>query len=319
MPEPPDHYRLLGVPRTATTDEVKHAYRELARALHPDRNPDPAATARLRSINAAYEVLGDPGRRQAYDETLPPPAPAGAASWAEGIGRFVGGIVGSAIRQHRPGQDLRYTLELTLAEAGRGCEKEIAFEAETACAECGGQGRRGEAACDACAGRGTVLRLRRYAVTVPPGATTGPLTHVTGAGTPGTGGASAGDLIIAASVQPHPALRPDGRDLRCRVPVPVTLAITGGPLEVPTLDGTTSVDLPPGVKGDRPLRLAGLGLPRPEGGVGDLLVDLDLELPARLTDAMRSLLADLVQASPPDAFPRTAEHHALPYKLRPGP
>ena len=311
-----DPYAVLGVARTASVDEVKHAYWRLARELHPDRNPDPVATDRLRTVNAAYEVLSDPARRRALDEAGPGAAPGQSTpsrSWAEGLGAFIGGLVAKAMQSGRHGQDLHFTLALDLAEASRGAEKIIAFLAPVRCPDCGGQGP-----CRACGGSGVVEREQRYAVKVPPGTKTGPLTYVAGAGAPGRDGGPPGDLYIAAAVTPHPLLVPDGRDLRGRVPVPVLRALAGGPLEVPTLEGVETVELPPGVTGERPLKLAGRGLPRPDGPAGDLYLMLEVELPTEVPAAARELLRQALAAIPPALFPRTALQRAALDKLRRG-
>jgi DnaJ-class molecular chaperone len=312
-----DPYALLGVPRTATAEEIKHAYWRIAREIHPDRNPDPAVADRLRHVNAAYEVLSDPARRRTFDATGPLPAAGEAApprSWAEGLGAFIGGLVARAKQSGRHGQDLHFTLTLGLAEASQGAQKVIAFLAPVRCPDCSGQG----GACRACGGTGAVEQEQRYAVKIPPGTRTGPITYVAGAGAPGRAGGPAGDLYIDATVTPHPLLTPDHHDLRGRVPVPVLRALAGGPLEVPTLEGVETVELPPGVTGERPLKLAGRGLPRPDGTAGDLLLTLEVELPTEVPGAAREALRQALAATPPAAFPVTAAFRARLDKLRRG-
>jgi curved DNA-binding protein len=331
-----DYYATLGVPKTATDKEIKQAYRKLARKYHPDVNPgDKAAEARFKEINEAYEVLGDPEKRRKYDELAANwrlyeqaqrsgfnPFAAGGPfgeggpfgrtgpfrgwSFDFGSGQFRNGSLGDLFDEEadlfseffrtffgdmpptdrargrasraRGGRDLEHDVELTLEEAFHGTTRRLALA-------------RGGA-------------TRTLEVRIPPGVDEGSRVRVAGEGEPGTGGAPAGDLYLRVRLRPHPRFDRKGADLYTRVVVPVTTAVLGGEVEVPTLAGTRlRLKIPPTTQPGQVFRLRGQGMPllAKPGERGDLYATVEIELPRQLTPELRrawEALARLEQAAP---------------------
>ncbi len=295
-----DPYEILGVSRNATQDEIKRKYRQLAKQLHPDRNPgNKQAEERFKELQAAYEVLGDPERRAQYDRFGaggPRPdfhtwASAGGAADAspfEGIDIEFGDL-GSIFEQffrrsgpgsrrrttrvnRRPqpqarGADLEITLDLTFEEAARGCKREVVLR--------GG------------AGGGS----QRIEVRIPAGVQDDQRIRVRGKGHGGPGGP--GDLMIRCRVRPHPYFRREGDDVFLDLPLTITEAALGTKVEIPTLDGPTVVTVPPGTSSAKRLRLRGKGIRRPGGKTGDMYVVVRIVAPQHLTPKARALLRDL--------------------------
>ncbi len=327
----PNYYRLLGLVASAKPQDIKTAYRRLAKELHPDLNQDSTAAERFQSVVKAYETLSDAKLRRAYDEVFQPAA-AQAAQAAqatqatqaqkeaaastpgvvEGVTNLVGGLMEKINRRWSLGQDLRYTLSLSMTEAYLGCVKTVRFESPVRCPACKGIGQTGGSDCGDCQGSGVQLGERVFKITVPPGSGAGMLTRIPGGGTPGENGGPEGDLTFLVEVAEHPMLESDSQHLRCRVPLPVTTALAGGRVEVPTLEGSTSVHVPAGVQNGQVLRLEGGGIPgpgpTPRSGRGDLLITLELELPEKLPEEVRKLLAEAERQAPSDAYPRTVAY-----------
>lgn len=311
------YYELLGVERSAGEGEIKSAFRRLAKECHPDRcNGDPNAEQRFIAVNEAYEALKDPQRRAAYDR-FGHAAFEGGGGGAHGFGsdfsasmsamfddlfgEFMGG---RRPRQHSArerGADLRYNMEITLADAYGGKTAEIrvptsvACEAcsgsgaktgtsPTACRTCGGVGKvratqgfftiertcpacqgRGEtieAPCPSCRGASRVMRERTLSVTIPVGVEDGTRIRLAGEGEAGVRGGPPGDLYIFLSIKPHAFFQRDGADLFCRVPIAMTTAALSGQIEVPTIDGGRSrVKVPEGTESGKQFRLRSKGMP----------------------------------------------------------
>ena len=266
-------YAILGVEPSATADELKRAWRELARRHHPDRNPDDAGAAeRIASINAAYSVLADPVRRAQYDRygedassaffdpALVEPHPARAARPREP-------------RAIERGEDLRCELALDAKTAAHGGGVSVTVRPARACPTCEGTGwRRAGRACGKCEG-GRIPGIGPYRVAVPRGLLRGQVLRGIGYGAAGRGtGAPPGDLLITVSVPP--VFRPDGTEVCTDVPCPAVLLQDGGSIEVPLPRGATvNLRLRPGTRPGQRLRVRG------EGGMGrDLLVHL-VQLP----------------------------------------
>jgi molecular chaperone DnaJ len=311
----PNYYRLLGLVASAEPQEIKAAYRRLAKELHPDLNQNSTAAQRFQSVVEAYETLSDPKMRKAYDEVLKPlasqavdVAAASKPGVVEGVTNLVGGLMEKINRRWSLGQDLRYTLTLSMSEAYLGCEKTVRFESPVRCPGCKGTGRSGGGDCGDCQGSGVRLGERVFKITVPPGSGVGLLTRIPGGGTPGENGGPEGDLTFLVEVAEHPLLERHEQHLRCRVPLPVTTALAGGEVEVPTLEGSTSVHVPAGVQNGQVLRLAGSGIPTQKSGRGDLLITLELELPDKLPESVRQLLAEAGRQAPSDAYPRVVAY-----------
>lgn len=329
-----DYYAVLGVPRTASPDEIRKAFRKLALKHHPDRNPgDAEAERQFREVAEAWDTLGDSEKRARFDRMGPLYTPSGRPPSPEEMNDILRDALGGIFRRRRPegpGEDLRYTLTLTLEEAARGIERTLtvartvrcrdcdgsgdAREGRTPCAVCGGSGKAAgrrlfRTACAACDGRGykPTARCTRCGgerrhpleetlkVKVPPGVATGQKLKLRGKGNdpePAVGVApgAAGDLYVVMNVEEHALFRRRGPDLLCEVPVTYAEASLGGDLVVPTLDGTTTIRVPPGTPSGKSFRLSGRGMPAEEGGRGDLHIRVVVEVPATLDEGARQAL-----------------------------
>ncbi len=352
-----DLYAVLGLDRHSTQEEIKKAYRKLAFEYHPDRNPGNAeAERKLKEINEAYEVLGDPEKRAQYDSLLQLRTDGLFGEGAVGGGfaslfeDLFGELFNVARRRHgsERGRDLRFDLDIELEEAAFGTEKEItvprrepcgecsglgATEAgRQSCAECGGRGvitykegvfavRRTCPACEgrgfrvvtpcrACEGKGFVVVKRRLKVKVPPGIDSGMRLKMRGEGEVGTGGGPRGDLYINIHIQEHPFFKRDGLDVYCTVPITFEEAALGAEIEIPTLEGKGSIDIPPGTQPGEVFRLEGRGIPSLEAGHarrGDLFVTIDVEVPTALDENQKDLIRRLGQSgSSSSNAPRTS-------------
>ena len=277
-------YETLGVKRDATDDDIRRAYRKLARKHHPDVNPgNKDAETAFKKISAAYEVLSDEAKRKNYDEFgdaslqggFDPAKAREYQRWQntrqQRSSRFgdEGGPVdfdfseffgGRAQRGPQRGQDLSAQVEIDLRQAIEGTEL---------AADLPGHGN---------------VRVR-----IPKGANTGSTLRVPGKGSPGRGGGPPGDLVLEMIVRDHPLLRRDGLDLHLRLPVTISEAYNGGSVQVPTFDGPVVLKIPPRSQQGSKLRLRGKGVPRKEER-GDLIVELDVRLPARADDALSEAL-----------------------------
>ncbi|PWB64168.1 MAG: molecular chaperone DnaJ [Bradyrhizobiaceae bacterium] len=309
-----DYYEVLGVSRAASEAELKSAYRKLAMKWHPDRNSgDQTSEARFKEINEAYDVLKDDQKRAAYDrfghaafEQGGGAGPGFGADFASTFSDIFDDLFGMGGRRARGtgrerGADLRYNMEISLADAYTGKTAQVriptAVVCETCsgsgakagskpktCATCGGHGKirhaQGfftlERTCPACQGRGQVIedpckscggsgrttRERTLSVNVPPGVEDGTRIRLSGEGEAGLRGGPPGDLYIFLSLAPHPFFQRDGSDLHCRVPISLVTAALGGGFEVPTIDGgKTRVKVPEGTQSGRRFRLQGKGMP----------------------------------------------------------
>lgn len=356
-----DLYDVLGVPRDADTAEIKQAFRELTKRYHPDRNrDDPSAEVRFREIRDAYEVLGNPEKRAQYDRFGEAALGEGFGAGPRGYGTFedifegfggfgdlfgemFGGRRTHGARAARRGEDLRYDLTITLAEAAAGVEREITFHRHDACETCDGTGCapntspevcpqcRGTGQmrisqgwftlsrpCNRCGGTGQIIRVpcatchgsgrvrvkRTRTIPVPAGADTGLKLRVAGEGERGEHGGPPGDLYIFLTVAPHPIFVRDGDDLLCEEPIGFPTAALGGEIEVPTLDGTQRVHVPAGTQSGEIVTLRGRGMPSLRGGGrGDQRVRLKVETPNRLTPRQRELLHEFAQLSGEQTHP----------------
>ena len=293
-----DYYKVLGVARDASEDEIKKAYRKLARKFHPDVSKETNAKEKFQEVSEAYETLRDKEKRAAYDslgsgfrpgqDFRPPPdwfdrfggggrsedlggvdlselfESLGAFGRATGFGRR-GGQRGAGMAF--PGEDYEVPVRLTLEEAFRGAERTVQLD-----------------------GRGFTARI-------PKGATDGQRLRLRGKGGPGTNGAAPGDLYLQIHLEPHPLFRANGHDLDLEVPLAPWEAALGAQIEIPTMEGRVTMKVPPGSKAGQRLRLAGKGLPKPGGGAGDLYAVLGIEVPHTLTDKERQMFETLRDAS----------------------
>ena len=334
----PDHYATLGVTRDASAEDIKRAYRKLARELHPDTNPDPTASERFKDVTHAYEVLSDPQKRRHYDTFGDDRIGAAGFGDFHGISdlfaTFFGGATGTTRRGPARGADLLAEVEITLEEAATGIEKTVTITAlaeceecsgsgaapgtfpvrcsecggtgeqrqvrqtmlgqvmtATTCSRCGGSGQEIVDRCPTCNGAGRVRRTDELTVEIPPGVEDGAQLRVSGRGEAGVRGGRSGDLYVGISVAPHPVFQRVGGDLGCEVTVPMTIAALGGDVEVPTLDGTESIDVEPGTQSGEVIRMRNRGMPRlGQRGRGELVVLLKVETPIDLTEEEETLL-----------------------------
>ena len=286
-----DYYRVLGVERSAAEDDIKKAYRKLARKYHPDVSKEPNAKEKFQEVSEAYETLRDKEKRAAYDslgsgfragqDFRPPP------DWFDrfgaGRGEDLGGVDLSDLfeslgafgratgfgRARRggtmafPGEDYEVSVRLTLEEAYRGAERQVQF---------GG---------------------RSFTARVPRGATDGQRLRLRGKGGPGMNGGPPGDLYLQISLTPHPLYRVSGHDLNLEVPLAPWEAALGAQIEIPTMEGRVTLKVPAGSRAGQKLRLAGKGLPKPGSGAGDLYAELTIAVPATLTDREKKLYEEL--------------------------
>jgi curved DNA-binding protein len=274
-------YETLGVKRDAGVDDIRKAYRKLARKHHPDVNPgNKGAEEKFKAISSAYEVLSDAKKRADYDEFGDASLQGGFdaakardyAKWQDRreqrASRFDGGgpiefdFAELFNRQRGPsrGQDIHAVFQMDLRQAVEGAEVTIEVPEQ-----------------------GTV-RVR-----IPPGADTGSVIRLPGRGAPGPRGGPPGDLVIETEVRPHPVLRRDGLDLYLTLPVTLDEAYNGASVDVPTFDGAVVLKIPPRSQNHARLRLRGKGIERKDSR-GDLFVELDVRMPDQQDDALTAAL-----------------------------
>ena len=321
-----DYYSLLGVNREASEREIKQAYRRLARKYHPDVNPgDKSAEARFKQINEAYEVLSDKEKRQKYDQFgdqwqyADQFAQAGGNqtpfwnfSQAGGAQQFhfeeadLGSLFGDLFRsgtrsrrvRPRRGQDIDYPVEVTLEEAYHGTKRTISLQSERPCSGCEGTGRIQNMPCSVCRGSGVVSDVKRLEVKIPTGVKNGSRVRIAGKGGQSYSGAR-GDLYLVISVKPHRLFERRGDNLYVEVAVPLTVAVLGGEVQVPTLKGKLALKIPPETQNGRAFRLAGQGMPHlGNSSRGDLLTKVNVILPTNLSPQEKELFKQFSQLRP---------------------
>src|SRR5664279_2913405 len=318
-----DYYEILSVSRTVTDAELKAAYRKLAMQHHPDRNPgDTECEHKFKELNEAYDVLKDGDKRAAYDRF-------GHAAFEQGgMGGAAHGFgadfahtfsdifedlfgMGGGRRGGGRGSDLRYNMEIGLAEAFAGKTAQIRIPTSVTCEVCSGTGAKAGSKpkqCATCGGAGRVTRERNLSVNIPPGVEDGTRIRLAGEGEAGLRGGSAGDLYIFLSLTPHEFFQRDGADLHCRVPISMVTAAVGGEFEVPAIDGSQArVKVPAGTQAGRRFRLSGKGMPVLRSKqTGDMYVQVAVETPQNLTKRQRELLAEFEKLSSDQTQPESA-------------
>jgi curved DNA-binding protein len=303
-----DYYATLGVERTASQDDIKRAYRKLARKFHPDVSKETNAEARFKEVSEAYEALSDPEKRAAYDELgqrhargqefSPPPGWdsgyefSGRGFGDEGggfdhsdffeslFGRAGAGARGARHAAQRAGGDHHAKVMLDLEDAYRGAQRTISLHVPVT----DEQGR-------------VTMQERQLDVNIPKGIREGQHLRLAGQGGAGHGGGAAGDLYLEIAFRPHRLFRVDGRDVYVDLPVAPWEAALGASVAVPTPDGSVELSVPPKTSAGRKLRLKGKGLPGKTPG--DFYAVIQIALPpaesATAQDAYRAMAA---------AFPR---------------
>lgn len=301
-----DYYEVLGVARNASEDEIKRAYRKLSKQYHPDRNPDkPEAEEQFKEVQQAYAILRDPKKRAHYDQY----GEVGVGQWSSGPqGEQVYQWGGSSVNV----EDLEELLSAFGGSRGGGGRAsifdDIFGESVGRGARKGGGRRRPFRGQDQTqpidlsfeqAARGATLSLRlsghRSAsaqtidVKIPPGVEEGQRIRLRGR-IPGGNGGPPGDLYLQCRIRPHPYFKRSGLDLTVEVPVSIVEATLGGSIEVPTLDGSVTMTLPPGTASGSKLRLKGRGVETADGRRGDEFVMIKVVPPRSLTDEQRKHL-----------------------------
>jgi curved DNA-binding protein len=298
-----DYYAALGVERNATPEQIKAAYRKLARKFHPDVSKEKNAEEKFKEVAEAYETLKDPEKRAAYDqlgrhapgdEFRPPP------DWQQSFGEtqfsfddldladLFANITGRsrgaggprASNAPRPGHDIEAAVRLTFDQAFSGTE----IEFDMAVPEPGEDG---------------FLRRvpHKIKVRVPKGVSDGQKLRVPGKGGKGANGGRNGDLYLDIQVEPHPLYRAEGLDLYMDLPLAPWEAVLGASIELPTPSGRISLKVPAGTRAGQKLRLAGRGLSRPDGSAGHLYAVAQIAVPTVVDERQRALYGQLQDAS----------------------
>jgi molecular chaperone DnaJ len=361
-----DFYKVLGVSKKASDDEIKKAYRKLARKYHPDRNPDDAAAEeKFKEVQGAYDTLSDPEKRKQYDQGGMfggfGGGPGGPGGQPFGGGGFPGGgggpdfgdILsnifgrggGRAQAQQQRGRDLETEVSLSFDQAVNGAQVSVTvpkaerctichgsgakpgtapitcprcegrgidaqsqgfFSISQPCPQCGGVGQIVEDPCPTCGGSGLTRQTKRYKVNIPAGVKDGARIRLAGKGEAGPRGGPPGDLYVTTRVAASPVFkRLDGGNLEVAVPITIVEALQGATIEVPTLDGSKKIKVPPGTQHGTVQRLRGEGPPKPAGrGRGDIRYRLEIEVPEKLTEEQAEAvekLAETLNGSDPRA------------------
>jgi len=297
-----DPYSLLGVAKTASEDDIRRAFRKLAKELHPDIRPgDKVSAERFKKITSAYEFLSDADKRQRYDRgeidaagepkrtfRRPSAAGAGGPGGDFGFGDIFEDIFGSTGARARPGaaggtagaagsagfrgQDVRYTLEIDFLEAVLGAKKRVTMPD-------GGQ----------------------LDLTVPEGVTDGQTLRLRGKGQPGLRGGEAGDALVEIKVKPHASMNRDGDDILVDLPITIDEAVLGAKVEAPTVGGRVTLTIPKGTSTGRVFRLKGKGVKNSTTGqTGDQLVTVKIVLPETIDESLSYFMAEWKQRHPYD-------------------
>jgi len=310
-----NYYEALGVPENASDDDIRKAFRRLAKKYHPDVNPgSKTAEAKFKDINEAHEILSDAKKRAEYDAVRkgayagwgeagggPFGRPGGAGGFGRG-GPFryeetvdFGDIIGDLLRgqggvgRAARGGDLSLELEVDFLDMARGAVREISYNRPRVCPSCGGTGRSGRRGCADCLGTGVKQVPETIKVKIPAGAQDGASIRVPGKGEEGEPRGGSGDLVIRLKMIPHPYFRRSGSDILVDVPIHYSEAVKGAKITVPTIDGPVTVTVPAGSSSGVKLRLKGKGVPAPgKSGRGDEYAVLHVAVPgARSEDFLK--------------------------------
>ncbi|MFS8798193.1 DnaJ domain-containing protein [Synechococcus sp. R55.6] len=310
-----DYYKILGVSKTATADEVKQAYRRLARKYHPDVNPnDKAAEEKFKDINEAYEVLSDPSKRRQYDQFGQYYQQGGFRSsrdaytyssspFSQDFGGSGFGGSGVDFSQFDDFQD--FIDQLLGRVRSQTTDRSSGFSGSTGNTSYDAEATIQISIPEAFEGGKRRLRVggdRVLEVNIPPGITPGKRIRLRGQGHPNPNG-GAGDLYLKIELKDHPFYRLEGFDVYCDLPISPSEAVLGAQVEVPTLEGVVKLRIPPGMQPGRKLRLAERGFPKGNGERGDFYVVVQIHLPTQISEEERELYERLqrVQSYDPRA------------------
>ncbi|MGR8980654.1 MAG: DnaJ C-terminal domain-containing protein [Gammaproteobacteria bacterium] len=302
-----DYYKIMGVSRDATPEEIKRAYRKLARKYHPDVSKEPNAEAKFKELGEAYEVLKDPKKRTAYDRIghnwregqpfTPPPNwqtdfdfgrgdsalhGAGFSDFFEALfgGGFGPGREGVVFREfHRHGADQNARIQIDLEDAYKGGEQLISLNTPVVDAN----------------GR-VISNVRTLNVKIPKGIKAGQRIRLAGQGMPGSKGGSSGDLYLEIEFRKHRYFQAKGRDIYLDLPITPWEAALGATVSVPTLGGKVELKIPPGSQSGKQLRLKGRGLPSQPAG--DQYVTLKIVTPPADSEAAKKLYEQMAKLMP---------------------
>ncbi|KAA9007780.1 DnaJ C-terminal domain-containing protein [Histidinibacterium aquaticum] len=284
-----DPYKVLGVDKGATQDEIKKAYRKLAKTLHPDLHPDdPGRKSEFQAVSAAYDLLRDPERRRRFDageidaqgheraerqfyrDYAGRP---GAERYQPGAYEDLSDLFsdffarrrrggGETYEQsvHARGRDMRYHLEVDFMDAARGAKRAI-----------------------------TMPDGKAIEVSIPAGLDDGQTLRLRGKGGPGIGQGPPGDALITVGVRPHPVFTRNGDNIEMELPVTFDEAVLGAKVDVPTISGTVAMTIPKGVSSGRQLRLKGKGFPVGKATHGDQIVRIQIVLPEKVDKEMEEI------------------------------
>ncbi|PWL49485.1 MAG: molecular chaperone DnaJ [Clostridiales bacterium] len=349
-----DYYQTLGVERGASADEIKKAYRQLAKKYHPDLNRDDEnAAQKFKEVNEAYQVLSDDQKRAQYDQ-FGSSAFDGSGGAGAGYSGFGGGgfggfedifesfFGGGASRRRGParGTDIETSIRIEFEEAAFGVKKDITinryescdacegtgakkgtgkrtcptcggsgqvrrsmggFLNITTCQQCGGSGEIIDDPCEVCGGTGKVNRKRTISINIPAGINDGQTLTLYGQGNAGDQGAQAGSLLIYVRVKPHKRFKREGADLYLEMPISFGQAALGCELQVPTLEGEVKYKIPAGTQTGTVFRLREKGIKYlRQDRKGDLFVEVNVEIPRKLTDRQKELIAELEGMEKPE-------------------
>jgi curved DNA-binding protein len=304
-----DYYETLGVARDASAEDIRRAYRKLARKYHPDVNKEPGAEDRFKQISEAYEVLRDDDKRARYDRLGANWKAGQDVSGAPGFEQGFGAGAGDGFRDVRVdfgGGDFSDLFEGLFGRRGRqGWGPSVGGGAGAGANGFSMPGADHEAVLEltleeAAAGGKRRISLdsgRDFEVTIPRGVRDGQRIRLAGQGSTGVGGGPSGDLFLRVRLKSHPRFRVDGRDLYVDLPVAPWEAALGAEVPVTTLSGSARVRVPAGSSSGRRLRLRGEGLPNANGPAGNLYAVLAIHVPKRLTKDERELFQQLADVS----------------------
>ena len=349
MADKRDYYEVLGVDKSASGDEIKKAYRKLAKKYHPDLNPDDkeGAEAKFKEATEAYEVLSDENKKRQYDQfghaAFDQSAGGYSSAGFDGFDMsdifssfFGGGFSGQRQNPNAPqrGRDIVYNIDLTFEEACFGTEREITinhlekcdecngtgaakgsspstcptchgtgqvktvqrtplgnFQSVRTCSSCGGKGTIIKEPCKQCGGKGTVRNGKKVRVKIPAGIDNGQQVYVRREGDAGANGGPNGDLILSVRVKPHKIFIRQGYDVLCDYPISFVQATLGAEVQVPTIDGKVSYNIPEGTQTGTVFRLKGKGIQKYNSTQrGDQYVTIKIEIPKGLSEAQKDIL-----------------------------
>jgi molecular chaperone DnaJ len=357
-----DYYEVLGVSKGASDEEIKKAYRQMAKKYHPDLHPDDKeCEEKFKECNEAYEVLSDPEKKAKYDQfghaAFDQTAGAGQGPFGGGGFSFTGGFddilnsffgggftrssTRSSRNQPTKGDDLRVYIDLTLEEAAFGCKKDFSITKnltceqcagtgsasktkttckacngtgtqrkvtttilgqmvrETTCESCNGSGYTVSDPCPACGGKGMIRRTVKDTAEFPKGINEGQSLRKAGKGNPGTNGGPNGDLYVSVRLKKHKIFTRDGNDVHQTVYLTYPQAVIGTTVKIPGLDGDIELKIPEGTQNGKVFRVTGKGVPvlNSKSMRGDMLAEISIVIPSRLTEAQKEILRNFDAAT----------------------